>query len=468
MNTQLQLSINNNSQQDNKYTINSSQDRKYKKIKLSYKKKLNCPILWIVHYFDNEPYNLDEFYLACIISEMIEEQLKKNNVYILDNLFGIKSYKDLFKNPNFDKLSYELIVENKDFIKEKLNDIQILKLTEITDSLSIHNILYFLNKSHNIKTTIKNIKSPSLFIKYFYNVLKKIYLLDEHWNKFINKFNNYLYNSNDTSVFTNNDIKYIYNIIHNYIGKDFCIIKNSSETKILIKNIIHYLFLSILYNKKYDDIKNIIKNIIKKSFNDANFEILKLIDEIKINDINYNIVIDYIDDNLKILFLYFILYYYLFIEEDVPIDLEYLLSYRLDWGHFGFQSHKLLLNKLLEYIPNKYEKILIIADSTIDYQMYDEKELTLKNIYKNSYVQSKSGLYYTNNDALTLLPSNYKDYDTILSINGCNDLQILIEAFKNNFDDVTNLSYDDIRNILLTMKEYINVIDGINNFWNKF
>jgi len=429
--------------------------QKYKKIRLSYKKKFNSPILWVVHYFDNEPYELEDFYLSCIISDMIEKLLKKNGVNILNGIFGLESYKDLFEETNFDKLSFELILKNQSYIKNKLDKIDILKLTELNDNISIENVIKFMKNSEIIKKAVKQYHKPSIFLKYFYNVLKKINLLDDNWNKF-----------NDEN-FTNDDLKYIFNILQSHIGKEFCIIKDNHESTILIKNILYYLFISILNNEKYIDIANSIKKIIKLSLKDANTEILSLIDELKDRKNNLQFNLDNIDENLRILFLYFYLYLNIILENN-NVDLDYLFSYRTDWGHFGYLSHQIFINNILDKIPNTNNKILIISDSTIGYQQYDEKELSLKNIYNNSHITAKCGSSYYENDALMLIPSHHKEFDTILSIIGSNDLQILIDAFKENYNDISCLSYDEIEEKVLLLKEYQDITESINIFWNNF
>lgn len=429
--------------------------QKYKKIRLSYKKKFNCPILWVVHYFDNEPYELEDFYLSCIISDMIEKVLKKNSVNILNGIFGLESYKDLFEDTNFDKLSFELILKNQHYIKNKLDKIEILKLTELNDNISVENVIKFMKNSEIIKEAADKYHKPSIFLKYFYNVLKKINLLDDNWNKF-----------NDEN-FTNDDLKYIFNILQSHIGKEFCIMKDNHESTILIKNILYYLFISILNNEKYIIIAKSIKKIIKLSLGDANTEILSLIDELKDHKNNLQFNLDNIDENLRILFLYFYLYLNIILEND-NVDLDYLFSYRTDWGHFGYLSHQIFINNILDKIPNTNDKILIISDSTLGYQQYDEKELSLKNIYNNSHITAKCGSSYYENDALMLIPSHHKEFDTILSIIGSNDLQILIDAFKENYNDISSLSYDEIEEKVLLLKEYQDITESINIFWNNF
>jgi hypothetical protein len=437
-------------------------NQKIKRIKLNYKKKLNCPILWIVHYFDNDVYELEDFYLACVISDMIEEELKKNNVYILKGIFGLDSYKDLFKDSNFDKLSYNLILENQDNIKEKLDNIQILKLTENNDSVLVNNVFNFykgLDPPKNININ----KKSSVFINYIYNVLNKIYLLDDTWNKFIIKFTNYL--ENKDIEFSNNDLKYIYNILYNHVGKEF-IILYSDESNELIKQIINYLFYCILYNENYNNIIYHIKLLIKKPINEAIFKIKELINNLKNKKNNFIFKIENVDDNLRILFLYFYLHFKLILNEE-NIDLEYLLSYRTDWGHFGYLSHQLFIENISDKIPNKNEKILIISDSTIGYQQYDEKEQSLKNVFNNSFIKSKCGACYSENDALELLPDNLNKYETVLSIIGCNDLHMMIDIFKSKYNNINKLSYDEIIQKTNNLPEYLELCTSINIFWNK-
>ncbi len=203
------------------------------------------------------------------IKKKILSYIKKNNIIniIIDNRYKWKELKNILINKNL-------------FSKKKLLIINIIEKINKINSYLYDSILKKINKNNNIY----------IIINYDFNNIDKIYL---------KKKNILIIICNKNNINYKNDIFYYKYNNYNYIKKIILLIYKKKVEKILhiidkIKNenYIKIILLNILF-------KYFIKNLYKYN----NFEIKKILNLIKKNEINIkkNINIDWI--NLKILLL---------------------------------------------------------------------------------------------------------------------------------------------------------------------
>ena len=311
------------------------------------------------------------------------------------------------------------------------------------------------------------------YINEYYTIFK-FKIINEKFFYILEKFSNIFLINNFNELLSKNNL-------NNLLSKFFNNLKNNNNRE---KILIEYL----IYNETflYDDLnENYYNKILLKNFNVINTIINNYFknqysNNKNINDNHYNLFKIFFEkyyttNNMKLIILskyklslqkHYVIKY--FLKFNASTELNYYSYLKLkNYNQQILLEKNITLNsinnktyiKIFYYLNNKYDKI---------YENYDN--LKVISYILNRKVKDSLYVYLKNKYFIKDLKSNVD----ICLFNKLR-LEIKIEFFKNNIDNMNNISkivYNYIRDLILQIKDVYNTYKefhyNINNIYNKF